>query len=48
MAAALDARLPDAITGGHAEHSEPTLFIAPSEIVRVCRYLKDRSRDSCD
>ncbi len=40
VAAALDARLPDAITGGHAEHNEPTLFIAPSGIVRVCSYLK--------
>jgi len=40
VAAALDAVLPHAITGGHAEHNEPTLFIAPSEIVRVCSYLK--------
>ena len=39
-AAALDARLPDAITGGHAEHDEPTLFIAPSKIVDVCQFLK--------
>ncbi len=40
IAAALDAQLPDAITGGHAEHAEPTLFIAPSKIVDVCRFLK--------
>jgi NADH-quinone oxidoreductase subunit C len=39
--AALDARLPDAITGGHAEHGESTVFIAPSSIVTVCRFLKD-------
>jgi len=39
-AAALDAQLPDAITGGHAEHDEPTLFIAPSKIVDVCQFLK--------
>jgi NADH-quinone oxidoreductase subunit C len=40
VTAALDAQLPDAITGGHAEHNEPTLFIAPSRIVEVCRFLK--------
>jgi NADH-quinone oxidoreductase subunit C len=40
VAAALDQRLPDAITGGHAEHSEPTLFIAPDRIVEVCKFLK--------
>jgi NADH-quinone oxidoreductase subunit C len=39
-AAALEARWPDAITGGHAEHGEPTLFIAASRIVEACRYLK--------
>ena len=39
-AAALDAQLPDAITGGHSEHDEPTLFIAPSKIVDVCQFLK--------
>ena len=32
--------MPDAITGGHAEHGEPTLFIAPPRIVEVCRFLK--------
>ncbi len=40
VAAALDAQLPDAITGGHNEHAEPTLFIAPSRIVEACRFLK--------
>jgi len=38
--AALDAQMPDAITGGHAERNEPTLFIAPARIVEVCQYLK--------
>ena len=40
VAAALEAQLPDAITDGHAEHNEPTLFIAPSKIVEVCQFLK--------
>jgi len=40
-AAALDSYLPDALTGGHTEHDEPTLFIAPSRIVGACRYLKN-------
>ncbi len=44
VAAALDAALPDAITGGHAEHNEPTLWIAPARIVEVCRYLKDQQQ----
>jgi NADH-quinone oxidoreductase subunit C len=44
VAAALDTRLPGVITGGHAEHGEPTLFIAPSRIVEVCRFLKDEQR----
>ncbi|HLG98528.1 MAG TPA: NADH-quinone oxidoreductase subunit C [Bryobacteraceae bacterium] len=39
-AAALEARFPDVITGGHAEHGEPTLFIAPARIVETCRFLK--------
>jgi NADH-quinone oxidoreductase subunit C len=42
VAAALEARWPDAITGGHVEHAEPTLFISPSRIVEACRYLKDQ------
>ena len=43
-AVALDAALPDAITGGHAERNEPTLFIAPAQIVEVCRFLKEQQR----
>ena len=43
-AAALDASLAGAITGGHAEHNEPTLFIAPARIAEVCRYLKDERK----
>ncbi|HYL35164.1 MAG TPA: NADH-quinone oxidoreductase subunit C [Bryobacteraceae bacterium] len=42
VAAALDAEFPGAITGGHTEHIEPTLFIAPSRIVEVCRFLKQQ------
>jgi NADH-quinone oxidoreductase subunit C len=41
VAAALEARLPDAVTAGHAEHGEATLFISPARIVEVCRFLKD-------
>ncbi len=41
VAVALDARLPEAVSGGHAEHGEPTLFILPSRIVEVCRVLKN-------
>ena len=44
VAAALDAALPGAITGGHAERNEPTLWIAPARIVETCRYLKDQQR----
>jgi NADH-quinone oxidoreductase subunit C len=40
VAAALDASLPEAILGGHAEHNEPTLFIAPEKIVAVSSFLK--------
>ena len=40
VAAALAARFADAITGGHTEHQEPTLFIAPGRIVDTCRFLK--------
>ncbi len=43
-AAALEARLPDAITDGHAEHGESTLFISPSRIVEACRFLKDEQK----
>ena len=41
VAAALAAGYSDAITGGHDEHGELTIFIAPGSIVDVCRYLKD-------
>jgi NADH-quinone oxidoreductase subunit C len=41
VAVALEARFPDAITGGHAERAEPTLFIQNSRIVEVCGYLKE-------
>ena len=44
VAADLDSRWPDAITGGHAERGEPTLFISPARIVEVCRFLKDEQR----
>ncbi|HEX6897853.1 MAG TPA: NADH-quinone oxidoreductase subunit C [Bryobacteraceae bacterium] len=37
---ALQAKFPDAITGGHAERGEPTLFIAPSRIVETCGFLR--------
>ena len=40
VALALQARFPDAVTGGHAERAEPTLFIARSAIVDVCRFLR--------
>jgi NADH-quinone oxidoreductase subunit C len=39
-AVALESRLADAITGGHNEHSEATLFIDPARIVEVCSFLK--------
>jgi NADH-quinone oxidoreductase subunit C len=44
VAAVLEARFPDAITGGHAERGEPTLFISAARIVEVCRFLKDEQR----
>ena len=44
VVAGLAARLPEAITGGHAEHGEPTLFISPAWIAKACRYLKDEQR----
>jgi NADH-quinone oxidoreductase subunit C len=43
-AAALEASLPGAIIGGHTEHNEPTLFIAPARIVEVCGYLKNERK----
>ena len=44
VAAALNAALPDAITAGHAERNEPTLWIEPARIVEVCRFLKDQQQ----
>ena len=41
VAAALETRFPDAITGGHADRGEPTLFISKSRIAEVCRTLKN-------
>jgi NADH-quinone oxidoreductase subunit C len=43
-AMALEAALPDSITGGHAERNEPTLWIEPARILEVCRYLKDQQQ----
>lgn len=43
-AAALDTALPDAITGGHAERNEPTLWIEPARILEVCRFLKEQQQ----
>jgi NADH-quinone oxidoreductase subunit C len=40
-AAALEAQLAGAVTGGHAEYNEPTLFISPARIVEVCSLLKN-------
>jgi len=39
-AVAVEERFAGAITGGHNEHKEPTLFVTPSRIVEVCRFLK--------
>ena len=39
-AQALDDRFPGALTGGHADKGEPTLFISPAAIADVCRFLK--------
>jgi NADH-quinone oxidoreductase subunit C len=44
IAQALQARFPEAIAGGHAEHGEPTLWIHPASIVDVCRFLKDEQQ----
>jgi NADH-quinone oxidoreductase subunit C len=40
VAAAVEARFPDAVTGGHAEHGERALFIEPARIADVCGFLK--------
>lgn len=39
-ALALEQRFSSVVQGGHNERNEPTLFIDPSAIVEVCRYLK--------
>jgi len=44
VAVDVDSRFPDAITGGHTERGERTLFITPSFIVEVCRFLKGEQR----
>jgi NADH-quinone oxidoreductase subunit C len=38
--AALEVTFPDAITAGHNDRNEPTVWIAPASIVEVCRFLK--------
>jgi NADH-quinone oxidoreductase subunit C len=43
-AAALEAQFSTVILGGHNEHNEPTLFVAPGSIVEVCRFLKQDQR----
>jgi NADH-quinone oxidoreductase subunit C len=43
-AVALDTAFGEAITGGHAEHNEPTLWIQPAAIVEVCRFLKEQQK----
>lgn len=40
VAGAIDARFPNSISDGHTDKNEPTLFIAPAQIVEVCRFLK--------
>jgi len=44
VAAALAKSYYDAITDGHDEHGELTIFIAPPAIVDVCRFLKDEQK----
>lgn len=41
VAAALEQKFSDALRGGHAQHGEPTVFVAAAEIVPVCRFLKE-------
>lgn len=41
IASAVEQHDSAAIVGGHVERNEPTLFIAPDHIVRVCGYLKE-------
>jgi NADH-quinone oxidoreductase subunit C len=44
VAAALAKSYSDAITDGHDEHGELTIFIAPASILDVCRFLKDEQK----
>jgi len=44
VAAALAKSYSGAITDGHDEHGELTIFIAPPAIVDVCRFLKDEQK----
>jgi NADH-quinone oxidoreductase subunit C len=43
-AVALEAAFPDAITSGHAERQEPTLWIEPGRIADVCRFLREQQK----
>lgn len=43
-ASALDAAFPEAISSGHNERNEPTLWIEPARILEVCRFLKDQQQ----
>jgi NADH-quinone oxidoreductase subunit C len=40
VAAAVEERFSSAIAGGHNDHHEPTIFVAPASIVEVCRFIK--------
>ena len=40
IALAIESYEPEAITGGHNDHNEPTLFIARDWIVPVCSFLR--------
>ena len=44
VAQALDAALPGAITGGHSDRNEPTLWIDAARILEVCRFLKEQQQ----
>ncbi len=40
-AAALEARDPSIVSGGHSSHGDITLIVDAARIVDVCRHLKD-------
>ncbi len=44
IAAALAKSYSDAISDGHDEHGELTIFISPPAIVEVCRFLKNEKK----